>query len=515
MAQFKELRKSDYFIPGVGFGFFFVLMLILLLARAKGQKGGAGQESAGVAGGRVIRRRRGNISACNVLQVQPDGKRIWQFNARNGGFELNREQSATAGQALPAGLSKDWRALWQPKLNIAWLPPENVFLKVVQLPKSEIAETLSMVELQLEKLSPIPVGQIVWSLHVLPHSDHQMQTVVVMIVARNVVEEFLGALEGQGFLADRLELPLLDQLQSTPARDDGALIYPEVSGGKNHALVAWWYGGVLQNLDLVILPSGTTAQALREQLTQMAWAGEMEGWLTAPPQWKIVAEPAVAANWVAALREGLETEVAVLEPTPRKELAALTATRAAHTGEEANLLPLEYSTRYHQQFVDRLWMRALGALVLLYVAGVAVYLVAVQFLLVQTRGVEGQVAGLGGTYTNTMQLKAQFQVLKDREELRYSALDCWRTVAELLPENVNLDSFNFSDGKRLTLIGTAPANAGQLLIDFDSAMRKAPDSEGKPLFKPNVGDYINSRLNPGAGTVTWNCSFELRRSDNP
>ena len=41
-----------------------------------------------------------------------------------------------------------------------------------------------------------------------------LQTVVVVIAARNVVEEFLGELEGQGYLADRLELPLLDQLQA-------------------------------------------------------------------------------------------------------------------------------------------------------------------------------------------------------------------------------------------------------------------------------------------------------------
>ena len=34
-----------------------------------------------------------------------------------------------------------------------------------------------------------------------------MQTVVALIAARNAVEEFLGRLEGEGYLADRLEVP--------------------------------------------------------------------------------------------------------------------------------------------------------------------------------------------------------------------------------------------------------------------------------------------------------------------
>ena len=129
---------------------------------------------------------------------------------------LNREQTSFAGEPLPARLiTKDWRSLWQRKLNVAWLPPERVFLRVAQFPASDFDETLAMVELQLEKLSPMPVTQIVWSIHVLPHAEGNLQTVIVMIVSRNEVEEFLGQLEGQGYLADRLELPLLDQLQAT------------------------------------------------------------------------------------------------------------------------------------------------------------------------------------------------------------------------------------------------------------------------------------------------------------
>src|ERR1035438_5490888 len=95
-------------------------------------------------------------NSCNILQIAPDAKRLWQFDAKGGGFVLGREQRVPHAEQLPPKfVAKNWAALWQPKLNVAWLPAESVFLRVVELPAANADETFSMVELQLEKLSPI------------------------------------------------------------------------------------------------------------------------------------------------------------------------------------------------------------------------------------------------------------------------------------------------------------------------------------------------------------------------
>ncbi|HTV75497.1 MAG TPA: hypothetical protein VMD57_00755, partial [Candidatus Baltobacteraceae bacterium] len=108
---------------------------------------------------------------CNILQVAPGANRLWQFDAKGGGYVLGREHGVASGGPLPSRfVAKSWTSLWQPKLNVAWLPPETVFLRVIELPKSNFEETLAMVELQLEKLSPIPVTQIVWTIHILPQA---------------------------------------------------------------------------------------------------------------------------------------------------------------------------------------------------------------------------------------------------------------------------------------------------------------------------------------------------------
>src|SRR5450755_1889493 len=214
---------------------------------------------------------------CNILQTAPDANRLWQFDAKSGA--LNRELSSAAGQPLPdRHVAKSWQSLYQPRLNIAWLPPENVFLRVVELPKSSVGETLSMVELQLEKLSPLPVTHIVWTLQILAQAPaDNLQTVIVVIFERRAVEEFLGKLEAQGYLADRLEIPMLDQLAAASPTGEGAWIYPTWLNGQAAALVAWWFGGALRNLGLVVLAAdGDRAKSFQAQIAQFVWAGELE-----------------------------------------------------------------------------------------------------------------------------------------------------------------------------------------------------------------------------------------------
>jgi len=481
--------------------------------------------------------------SCNILQIAFDANWLWHFEAKGGGFALNREHRGALDEPLPSrSIAKSWSSLWQPRLNVAWLPPENVFLRVIELPRSNFAETLAMVELQLEKLSPMPVAQIVWAIHILPrHSNpsprsetgadapaagetkpEDLQTVIVVIVERSVVEEFLGKLEGRGFLADRLEVPMLDQLEATTGMEDNrsrpgeaaadAWIYPVALAGQSAALVAWWCGKVLRSLSYVVLPpTGERVKNLQAQLAQLAWAGELEGWLTAPLiQWHLVADPAVAAEWESVLRESLGGPVRVAPALPPAELAARTARRAAVADSHTALLPAEFPVRYRQQFVDRLWLRGLAAAGVLYAIGVAIYFCATGVLAYRTRAVERQVAALSGNYTGVMELKARFDVLKERQDLKYAALDCWKVVAERMPTNVALQRFSFVDGQKLLLSGTAAADQVNTIFDFNTSMQKTTNSD-RLMFSPEGGEPVNPRI--AANKATWSFSLQLQHAE--
>jgi hypothetical protein len=457
------------------------------------------------------------LHSCNVLHTGADGRRLWQFHAQ-GNFDLAREHATPDGAELPAGLAqKSWGALWQPRLNVAWLPADSVFFRVVHLPPSNsFAETFAMVELQLEKISPIPVGQVVWSVHPLPQQSglpNDLQTLIVVLVERKLVEDFLGQLEGTGYLADRLELPALDQLAVANVTENGAWIYPGLSGSHNTALVAWWYNGKLQNLNTLTLPTtGDRAVALKEQLSQMAWAGELEGWLTSLPYWTLVADDDAVAEWESPLRRGLDAPMQLVKPLKPVELAGRTAKRATQADAKSNLIPPDYATRYRNQYVDRLWIRGLLAVGALYLLGVVIYFSAVGVQEFRVSGLEAKVVAMGPTYTNAIQLRERYQVLKTRQELKFAALDCWKVTAELLPESAQLDGFSFSDGRKLALNGTAPADSVNSVIEFYGAMRKAV-LNGQPMFDANKGQELSTRTGPGGTVVNWNFALELKRTE--
>ncbi len=456
------------------------------------------------------------LHSCNVLKSTGNDRQLWQFNAQ-GNFPLAREQKAVGGEVLSASLAhKSWPQLWQPRLNIALLPPDSVFFRVVHLPPSNFAETLSMVELQLEKLSPIPTGQVVWSVYVLPTPAEaaatDLQTLIVTFVERKVVEDFLGQLETAGYLADRIELSALDQIAAAKIDGNGAWIYPGASGGPDTALVAWWYGGKLHSLNPVTMPAaGDRAESLKEQLAQMAWAGELEGWLTALPQWTLVADDEAAAQWEAPLKQGLDAPIRQVATLPSAELAALTAKRAATADVKANLIPPEFATRYRNQFFDRLWIRGVFAVGAIYFFIVGIYIAAVSVQDYRVGAVEARVEGLSEDYTNALQLKARLQVLKTREELKFAALDCWKVTAELLPETLTLESFGFSDGRKLALSGTAPADSVGDVNKFYGEIRKAT-ANNQPMFDFNKGQPLSTRAGPG-GLVNWNFGLELKRTE--
>jgi len=102
-------------------------------------------------------------------------------------------------------------------------------------------------------------------------------------------------------------------------------------------------------------------------------------------------------------------------------------------------------------------------------------------------------------------------VLKDRQELKYAALDSWRAVAELLPVNATLEGFTFSAGKRLSLNGMIPSDQVQEILKFDAALRKYKKDDDE-LFDAFGGENVTYQQVQG-GNYNWRLGLELKRTE--
>jgi hypothetical protein len=331
---------------------------------------------------------------------------------------------------------------------------------------------------------------------------------VVIIVARSLVEERVGAIEQNGYQPDRLELPHIYQLVAEVPETDGVWIYPWTENGREFCIAAWWFTGTMRNLQLIHLPaSGDRARALEEQLMKTAWAGEMEGWLNFPIRWQIVASAETAAEWQKLLQTWVEGPVGLADQMPVDRLAQFSAGRAFRNEPAANLLPAEFAVRYRQQFIDRIWMRGLFAVAGVYVLGVLAYFLAVQYVRFKAASVDSRVKSIAQSYTNTLRLKERVQVLQDQQALKYAALDCWKAASDLLPTELTLNSLGFGKGQTLDLRGTAE-NA-KALADYNEALRNYTVS-GQPLFR--IVSVPTSSAGQG-GVLSWAFSCELNRQE--
>ena len=419
----------------------------------------------------------------------------------------------TPGTPVPPRVgAKGWQSLFRTRLNIVWIPSDQLFLRVLQLPASDITELVSMLEFQIERISPLPVHQIVWSVEVLPSNLPNTQTAVVVIVPRDVIEGFLGRLEEAGYVPDRIEFPYLHQLVIPPQEQDGVWLYPLQEGGKRLCLAAWWFMGSLQHLQLIHLTGENWQSLLQDQLSETSWAGEVEGWLTTPFRWHVIAPPEENAEWEGLIRQRSEAPIAASQPKLTPQLAEVSAARSARGESHANLLPTEHAARYHQQFVDRLWMRGLAGVFLIYVFGVLAYFGALQYLKIKNSSLQTQVAGLAQSYTNTLQLKERIQVMEDQKILKFAALDCFRAAAEQLPEGMTLSSFQFGRGSEtptVTLRGSAPSDEPGKVNDYNDALRNLTVN-GEPLFRRVTPPTSTIRGGvAGSQSIEWSFSAEM------
>lgn len=449
---------------------------------------------------------------CNVYRVAPDARQLWQFSPTRDGIAAGTSETLPIDRnPSPALVAKDWRSVLQPRLNIALLPARHVFLRALSLPACEPAELANLVEFQLERISPLPPTHVVWTAESLGSRDGKEQTVIVAIAQKSQVEEFLGSLEGQGYLADRLEIPMVRELRAQVPTPDGIWVLLEPEPDRVLCLTAWWTGGQLRELALNPLPPGAAMPGhLIQQLSETAWAGEMAGWWNQPAPVRLVAPQDLATAVEPELRTWNSLPVEMLVPRPAAKLAELTAFEALQASNTIPLIPAEVSARYRQRWIDYLWIKSLSAIGLAYLFGTLAYLGALKFRTWQTESAEIEARDLGKAYTNTLQLRQQVAVLQEQINLKYAALDSWRAAVDNLPAELTLGGLTFERGRTLALDGSAPAGSAEQVTAFNSALKKVVVN-GQPLFANVEPAQVTVRGNDS----TWRFKADLKRTESP
>jgi hypothetical protein len=457
-------------------------------------------------------------SSCNLLESATEGSRLCQFSVSSKKVKLSGDLRVAEGDDPPAkAVGKDWSDLLRRKLNIATLPPEKVFLRVVELPECEPDELLPMVEFQIEDLSPLPMAQTVWSAEAVPGSTgtEGNQTVLVMIAERGVVEGRLDELEAVNYLADRVEVPLLRELVPGEPREDGAHIQLVQGADSVLALVSWWFAGRLRDVNSFNLPdTAASRDALVEKINSIALAGEVAGWMPDEPACHLAKRGDVAADWNTALAKCFGR---IREVEPMSEVALATAAVEFTTRTTAPGLMLEdYSARNRQRFLDGLWMQGIKGAVALMLMGLLGFYVYGSMLQSTLEDKNNLVTVQTNLFTKALSLKAKVETLEKQKALKYAALEAWYKVSTGLPGELKFTELAFASGRtldgntsrELRISGAADAGKATLIDDYQEALTRMERSDGKALFSSVRAETIRQDTRKNQTVWSLKCEFD-------
>jgi hypothetical protein len=448
-------------------------------------------------------------NVCHVLVDADTAGQVLLFERTKEGVRETGQVAVGASGAVPAKVgARDWQLLLKPRLDVAWMSGEDVCLRLIELPTSDPAEVSSMVDIQLEKISPLPPSQVVAGFEVLGALPSGGVSVLVVIAPRSAVEARLEALRSRGFVVDRLDVAMARELVSQ-ATEDGLWIISDPCGTPGLLTTAWRTGGQWRQVDVLRIPVGGAAgEVLVASLTRVAWAAELDGWLTG-------GVPAVRLVMGEAQGEPLAGPLAEWsgQPVDRRTLRAPRVTasdtaREALGGRGLTLVPEETAIRNRQAFVDRLWVRGLGTIGMTYLVLVLGYLAWLNYQKDILEEEKVNLKGLANHYTNALRLKDQVLILEEQVNLRFAALDCWKVAVEKLPSSMTLTTMNFVRGKTLRLDGQVDPSAREDVTKYNSELA-AVEVRGQRLF----GSVKPAQQTVRGSVATWSFEAELNRLD--
>ena len=98
--------------------------------------------------------------------------------------------------------------------------------------------------------------------------------------------------------------------------------------------------------------------------------------------------------------------------------------------------------------------------------------------------------------------------LQNGHSLQYAALESWKTAAEMMPEELTLESLSFEKGQNLRITGTTSLDDQARVTAFTEELSKVV-VKGQPLFSRVALPSMTVR----GANVVWTIVAELKRTD--
>ena len=337
------------------------------------------------------------------------------------------------------------------------IPTDQVLMRVLTLPTADDEDIPGMVELQIDKLSPFPIENMVVS-HELLKRDDTTSTVLVAACQIANIEKKGAILNGAGVKARRVDVEIMgwwrSLLESGSVKETGTHVIVLMTG----------------EIPTMIIVDGGVPAAFRslkgcEGLGDADLGAELRREIEYTLMSRELVEEKMGAPAIAIWRRG--------EPGPQLLEAVKEASGANVTGHDlSSLMPSSHGMalrasgdgridltpatwtqeREAKQFKSRMIVAAAGAfgVWLLLFGGASGYY---QFEKSRLSKLDSEREKLREPATEVRLLRRRVRMVEAYLDHSQSALECLREIAKVQPDGVDLTSYFYKKGESVKIVG--------------------------------------------------------------
>ncbi|MBU4286235.1 MAG: PilN domain-containing protein [Kiritimatiellae bacterium] len=368
------------------------------------------------------------------------------------------------------------------------LAPGQMLMRVVDLPTTDPVEMADMINLQVDQFSPFPEDRMAVSCEVLSATETTCR-VLIAAVPKEQIESLGELFRPIGVTIRRIDAEimgwwrLLADHGAIPAQGRHLLLLLEPSGGVWIAV----QDGLPQAVKAISPMEGLTPEEYAEELAGDMGAlivsldlecgvvpvGGLDCWSRDLDTTVIVARLQQELGHTVRL-QSLKVLPPLSEGLARRMVNPPFAAHARAQGIQAvlDLVPAAWRTAATSQRFHKRLILAVGVAIGLWLVGVVGLFVGFQWNRLQLNQLEARLVALQKPVDDVRSLQRQIHSFETYLDRQRSALECLREISVVLPNDVDLTSFQFKKGKTIALRGEA--RAVEPIYDFKKSLDKSP-----------------------------------------
>jgi hypothetical protein len=393
---------------------------------------------------------------------------------------LQNEQVAEATQSQPMAENGAFPESLKTQIKgrlVSGLPANTLLQHIITLPSTDPDEIAGMVELQIDKIAPYPVQQMVVS-HEILHQTDTHSRILVAAVLRETVKKMGEAFKAAGLSLLSLDSDLFCRWKQIAEHTEPIQACLILEKGEAGLVIA--HDGIPILLRPLHAASTDSATELLEEIEYALSTLEHEaeiGEIEALHLWSDQPQPELVNQ--------LSGEISIIAHELAEIPALSEALARRYSKHRLELVPREWLETEKNRVLIRKLYTFTAALIALWLIVIVVFSTAFYFHKSSTRTLREEAEALRVPAAAVHQDSRKINALRIYTDQTHSALEALSEISTLLPAGIELSIFSYKKGSALTLRGEG-RNSDAIYLFFDRLAETPFFSEIKDQSVTNV-----------------------------